>query len=85
MPQVAHQQHRDIKLKPEIDIDRFNRNVIERVIKELKTEHDRHAQMGDHQTGSFTGAFGGINDDAAQTSLLEGDDSSFSETLQSLQ
>lgn len=64
MPPLPHQQHRDAKQKPEIDIDRFNRNVIERVVKELKIEHDRHAQMGDHQTGSFAGAYGGINDDA---------------------
>lgn len=31
----------EIKQKQEIIIDKFNKNVIERVIKELKADHDR--------------------------------------------
>jgi hypothetical protein len=73
-----------MKQKQEIAIDKFNKNVIERVIKELKADHDRLSQLGDHQSGGF-GAFQGINDDAHQASLLEGDESSFNETVRTLQ
>jgi hypothetical protein len=37
-----------MKQKQEIAIDKFNKNVIERVIKELKADHDRLSQLGDH-------------------------------------
>lgn len=77
-------QHQDIKPKPEIEIDSFNRNIIERVINELKLEHERNAHINDNQTGGF-GAFGGINEEGAHTSMLDGDDSHFGETLRQLQ
>ena len=38
-------QHQDMKSKPEIEIDTFNRNIIERVIAELKLEHERNAHI----------------------------------------
>jgi hypothetical protein len=43
----------------------------------LKAVHDGQACKGDHQTKSFAGTLGGLNDDAAQTSPQEGGDSPF--------
>ena len=73
-----------MKPKGEIQIDQFNRNIIDRVIRELKKEHERNAQINDTQTGGFA-AFGGINEERVHTSMLEGDESSFAETLRTLQ
>lgn len=82
--QPTFQQHQDMKTKPEIEIDSFNRNIIERVISELKLEYERNAHINDNQTGGF-GAFGGINEEGAHTSMLDGDDSNFGEMMRRFQ
>jgi hypothetical protein len=73
-----------MRSKPDIEIDTFNRNIIERVIAELKLEHERNAHIHENTSGGF-GAFGGINEEGAHQSMLDGDESSFGETLRQLQ
>lgn len=69
-----------MKAKPEIEIDQFNRSIIDRVMRELKHELERNAHINQNQTAGF-GAFGGINEEGLHTSLLDGDESSIGEML----
>ena len=74
---------------PHLKIDAFNKRVIEKVIKELKSENEHNNEMGTN-IHSFPGIshFGGINDDQASAGALTGmmneDESSMADTLKNL-
>ena len=67
-------------------IDQFNKSVINKVINDLKHEHDQTGGMSSGiQNFGGLGAFGGINDEGASNSGLGGlineDENSINDTL----